>query len=142
MTEQILTFYLCDSLIGINVTLIKEINRNIEYTPVPGAKPHIIGLFNMRGQVVTLFDLAGLIGLSAESRPDRLTCIILKEPGYPDQVGFRIDRPGDVLEIDRNDFESPPANINGMESEYLSGVVKLEDELLLVIDPVKVLQAE
>lgn len=141
MTEQILTFYLCDSLIGINVKLIKEINRNIEYTPVPGAKPHIIGLFNMRGQVVTLFDLARLIGLSGQSQAGKLTCIILKEPGYPDQVGFRIDKPGDVLEIDRNDFESPPANINGMESEFLSSVIKLENELLLVIDPARVLQA-
>lgn len=142
MTEQILTFYICDNLIGINVKLIKEINRNIEYTPVPEARPHIIGLFNMRGQVVTLFNLSNLIGLSGESKSDRLTCIILKEPGYPDQVGFQIDRPGDVIDIDKDDFESPPANINGFESEFLSSVVKLKDELLIVIDPVKVLQAK
>ena len=139
MIEQILTFYLCESLIGIKVTLIKEINRNVEYTLVPEAKPHIIGLFNMRGQVVTLFDLAKLIGLTSESKPKQLTCIILKEPCYPDQVGFQIDRPGDVIDIDKDEFELPPANIGGMESEFISSVVKLKDELLIIIDPVKVL---
>jgi len=54
MSENILSFNLCDNLLGVDVTLVKEINRNIEYTPIPGAKDSIVGFFNMRGQVVTL----------------------------------------------------------------------------------------
>jgi len=141
MTEKVLTFYLSGSLIGINVTLIKEINRNIEYTPVPDSSAHIIGLFNMRGQVVTLFNLARLIGLEEDRKLERLTCIILKEPHDPDQVGFIIDCPGEVIDIDREEYELPPANVGGVESEFISSVVKLKEELLIVINPKKVLNA-
>ena len=141
MTEQVLTFYLCGNLLGIDVKLIKEINRNVEYTPVLDAQPHILGLFNMRGQVVTLFNLARLLGLKGDNGRKKLTCVILKVPGDPDQVGFFIDRPGDVIDIDRNECEPPPANVGGVESEFISNVVKLDGELLIIIEPDKIFKS-
>lgn len=119
--------------------LIREINRNVEYTSVPGAKPYIVGLFNMRGQVVTLFDLARLISLRQEDDIDRTTCIILKAPANdPNQIGFLIDKPGDVVDLDYEDCEIPPANVVGLEAEYISQVVKLKDKLLMILDPEKI----
>lgn len=141
MTEQVLTFHLCGSLLGINVRLIKEINRNVEYTPVPDAESHIHGLFNMRGQVVTLFNLARLLALEKDGGQKKRTCIILKVPCDPDQVGFFIDHPGDVIDIDMDECELPPANIGGVESEYISHVVKLDGELLIVIEPDKIFRS-
>jgi purine-binding chemotaxis protein CheW len=138
MTEQVLTFYLGGNLLGINVRLIKEINRNVEYTPVPDAPRHILGLFNMRGQVVTLFDLARILGLKGGNERGRITCIVLKEPCDPDQVGFFIDRPGDVIDVDREECEPPPANVGGVEGEFIKYVVKLDGELLIVIEPDKI----
>lgn len=138
MTEKILTFYLGESLLGINLKLAKELNRNISYTPVPGALPHIIGFFNMRGQVVTLFDLAKLIGIKGSKDKESLKCIILKSPKAPDQAGFLIDRPGDVIEIDMEEYEPPPANIGTVEGEFIESVVKLKDELLIIINPDKI----
>jgi purine-binding chemotaxis protein CheW len=140
MSDEVLTFHLCGSLLGINVTLIKEINRNIEYTPVPGSQPHIEGLFNMRGQVVTLFNLAKLLGLKHSGRQSRVSCIILKVPHDPDQVGFFIDKPGDVIHIDADEYELPPANVGGVEGEFIESVVKLDEELLIIIQPDKVFQ--
>ena len=119
--------------------LIREINRNVEYTSVPGSKPYIVGLFNMRGQVVTLFDLARLISLRQEDDIDRTTCIILKAPANdPNQIGFLIDKPGDVVDLDYEDCEIPPANVVGLEAEYISQVVKLKDKLLMILDPEKI----
>ena len=141
MTGKVLTFYLYESLLGIDVTLVKEINRNVEYTPVPGSKSHIEGLFNMRGQVVTLFNLSEILGLQDEKERKKLSCIILKKPRDPDQVGFFIDRPGDVIDIDRDDCELPPANIGGVEGEYIDSIVKLEDELLIIIEPDKMFRS-
>ena len=141
MTEKFLTFYLCDSLLGINVTLIKEINRNIEYTPVPGAQSHIEGLFNMRGQVVTLFDLTKLLGIEEKAEQKKLSCIILKVPRDPDQVGFFIDRPGDVIDVNRDDCELPPANVGGVEGEYINSVVKLDKEILIIIEPGRIFKS-
>ena len=131
-----LTFYLCDTLLGINITLIKEINRNVEYTSVPDSMPHIIGLFNMRGQIVTLFDLGKMLGLPRGGGSGRPACVILKSmPNDPNQSGFLIDRTGDVIDIDMEECELPPANASGLESEYISSVVKLSSELLIIIDP-------
>ena len=141
MTEQVLTFHLCGSLLGIDVRLIKEINRNVEFTTVPDAEPHIHGLFNMRGQVVTLFNLARLLTLEEEGEQKKKTCIILKAPCDPDQVGFFIDRPGDVIDVDMDECELPPANVGGMESEYIRHVVKLDGELLIVIEPNKIFRS-
>lgn len=135
MTEKILTFYLAENLLGINVTLVKEINRNIEYTSIPGSKDYIVGFFNMRGQVVTLFDLAKLLDLNRSSERKNSICIILKKPKDPNQVGFLIDMPGDVIEIDREEYEQPPANIGTVESEFIDSVVKLKEELLILVDP-------
>lgn len=138
MTENILSFKLCENLLGIDVTLVKEINRNVEFTPIPGAKEHIVGFFNMRGQVVTLFDLAKLLGLGERKEQEKLICIILKSPKDPDQVGFLIDSPGDVFEIDKDEYEAPPANVNVVESEFIDSVAKLKEELLIVINPQKI----
>lgn len=119
--------------------LIREINRNVEYTSVPGAKPYIVGLFNMRGQVVTLFDLARLIGLRQDQEINRSTCIILKAPANdPNQIGFLIDKPGDVIDLEQEECEIPPANVVGLEGEYISQVVKLKDKLLIILDPEKI----
>lgn len=130
-----LTFYLSGNLYGIDILAVKEINRNIEYTLVPDAPPNVIGLLNMRGQVVTLFNLAGLMELEPENGKDSSTCIILKiNPVNPDYVGFLIDRPGSVVDIDEDTCEPPPANMSSMENKFLSKIVKLKDELLMIID--------
>ena len=142
MTKKVLTFYLCEALFGIDITLVKEINRNVEYTSVPDAKPHIVGLYNMRGQVVTFFNLAKLMRYETGDEIKRSTCIILKAgPNDPNQTGFLVDRPGDVVDINEDEKESLPANIGTVESEFISNVVKLKNELLIIVDPKKIFES-
>lgn len=136
---NVLTFYLNETLFGIDITLVKEINRNIEYTPVPDARPYIVGLLNMRGQIVTLFNLQKLMDYESESEKLKNSCIILKTlPNDPNQIGFLIDRLGDVEDINVNECEAPPANVGGIDGEYINGVVKLKTELLLILEPEKI----
>lgn len=142
LTENILSFTLCNNLLGIDVTLVKEINRNVEFTPIPGANEHIVGFFNMRGQVVTLFDLAKILNLGEMQYREKVICIILKEPADPDQVGFLIDSPGDVFEVDHEELEAAPANIGEIESDYVESVIKLKEELLMVINSKKIFNVE
>lgn len=139
MIGKVLTFYLNNSLLGIDITLVSEINRNVEYTPVPDAKKHIVGLFNMRGQVVTLFNLAKLMGYEAENIENKSACIILKAPpNDPNQIGFLINRSGDVVDIEKENCEPPPANVEIIDGEFINSVVKLKDELLMIINPQKI----
>lgn len=122
-------------LFGMDILAVKEINRHAEYTAVPDAPSHILGLLNMRGQVVTLIDLAGLMGYRLSSGKENKTCIILKNnQDNPDYVGFFIDYPGSVLDIDEDNCEPPPPNVSIMENKFVDGVVKLEEGLLLIIN--------
>jgi purine-binding chemotaxis protein CheW len=139
MIGKVLTFYLRGSLFGIDIKLIKEINRNVEYTPVPGANSNILGLFNMRGQIVTIFDLSQRIGIIDEVSTMSSTCIILKPMGSTqNHVGFLIDKPGDVIDITENHSELPPANVSSIESDFIQNVVMLDERLLIIIDPEKI----
>lgn len=136
MTEKVLTFYLEGRLFGIDIKLVKEINRNVEFTPVPDSQPFVLGLFNMRGQIVTIFDLPQMIGINRELSNDNFNCIILKPTDVgQNHIGFLIDKPGDVLDISEDVCERPPANVSEIESLYIQDIVKLENELLIIMKP-------
>lgn len=137
MIDKVLSFYVDNNLFGIDIKLIKEINRHVEYTPIPDAREQIIGLLNMRGQVVTLFDFSKLIGIKKQVGNSN-TCIILKSNNNEsNHVGFIIDKPGDVIDIIKKDCEIPPANMSNFEGEYIHNIVKLKDNLLTIINPEK-----
>jgi purine-binding chemotaxis protein CheW len=139
MIDCVLTFYLNNQLLGVDIKLVKEINRNVEYTPVPDSPPNIVGLFNMRGQIVTLFNLAGLMNYGRNETTQSKACIILKAPpNDANQLGFLIDKPGDVINVSSDNSESPPANVGNVDVEYIECVVKLKNELLIIVDPKKI----
>lgn len=133
---KILSFWIKNELFGIDISFVKEINRNIEYTAVQRSPDMIVGLFNMRGQIVTIFNLAKLLGYDSEVNKTRATCIILKSnTGDPNQKGFIIDKTEDVMDLDEKYCEKPPANAGYNENKYVKLVVKLENDLLRVIGP-------
>ncbi len=127
--SKILTFFLDGYQLGLDITSVKEINRNITYTPVPDAPPYIVGLLNLRGQVVTLFDLSQLMGYGCQHKIERNTCIVLKAGGdYPEYAGFLIDKTGSVIDVTPDSSEPPPANLVQPELVRIDRVVKLEEE--------------
>lgn len=139
MTGKVLTFHLCEQLFGVDITLIKEINRNIEYTKVPGAKPHMAGLLNMRGQIVSLVDLAQIMILGNEPNILQTYCIVLKNsPQCSDYVGFLIDKPGSVIKVNTESCEPLPANIETARGNYLKELVKNDEGLIMIIDTEKI----
>jgi len=139
MQGKILTFYLQGELFGIDIKLVKEINRKINYTRVPGAPDFLVGLFNMRGQVVTVFDLVRFIYGRCDFIPDNPTCIILKsQDSESEHMGFVVDKPGDVLDVEEDWCEPMPGNIQHIDGRYIKEVVKLEDQLIMVIDADKI----
>ena len=132
--ETVLTFYLGDILFGISIALVKEVQRRAEYQTVPGAPPHLQGLMNLRGQVVTLFDLERMLLGKMNPVQERSRCVVLKPRAEdPHYTGFFIDRAGDVLEVSPEREMPVPANFRGMEPCFFKAVVPLQPEKLLVI---------
>ncbi|MFQ5506953.1 MAG: chemotaxis protein CheW [Planctomycetota bacterium] len=130
--RQFCTFFLDDLFFGVNVLHVQEVIRYQDMTPVPLAPQVVGGLINLRGQIVTAIDLRRQLGL-AERAPDQLPMNVVasNEEGV---VSLLVDEIGDVLEVDQDDFEKPPETLAESVRGVISGVYKLQDRLLLVLD--------
>ncbi len=156
--SQYSTFRLGDRLFGLDLMMIREINRILDITPVPHAKEYIRGLINLRGQIVTILDLGVRLGLPSREISDESHNIILKtnteltaarqagdtkiHTTSTDLVGFLVDAIGDVVEADEAKIEPPSANVSETEGRFLSGVIKTESGLLVLLDIHEVLHGE
>ena len=140
---KLLTFEIAGSLFGINIKSVKEINGRVIFTEIPASHSHIIGLYNMRGQIVTVFDIAQMMGYSNERYNYKsingivFSCIILKAADTPDIAAFAVDDAKDVITVEDSVYKSVPLNVEPKIRENLSGVFELEEELLLVINEQK-----
>lgn len=140
---RVLTFYLSGSLCGIDIAIAKEINKNVDYTPVPNSFDHVVGLLNLRGQIVTLVDLAQLLHFKETSEKRKSHCIILKKNEInPDPVGFFIDKMGDVIDVTPDMYQTAPANIGDIEAGFINKVVKLKHEVVLMLNLAKILKMD
>ncbi|MBF0119827.1 MAG: chemotaxis protein CheW [Desulfobacterales bacterium] len=134
--NQFVTFKIDDNLLGINILNVREINKVLDATPVQHSPNYVWGLVNLRGQTVTVFDLGIRLGLEQRILNIDSHNIILKK----DSVGFLVDNIGDVIEIEEERIEPPPANIEGIQSKYIEGIAKLDNELLIILSADKIIE--
>ncbi|MBI5444886.1 MAG: chemotaxis protein CheW [Deltaproteobacteria bacterium] len=134
---QLVTFHVGDEEFGVEILDVREINRMMDITRVPHAPEFVEGVINLRGQVIPVVDLRKRFGLSAGER-DKNTRIVVVELGGS-VVGFLVDSVSEVLRVSRAVVEPPPSIVGGIESDYIDGVVKLEDRLLILLDLQKLL---
>jgi purine-binding chemotaxis protein CheW len=133
--HQFVTFKVEDYLLGVEIGQVREVNRVLSGTPVQHARAHVMGLVNLRGQIVTLFDLGLRLGLGPRRLTSRTHNVVLKR----EDVGLVVDEIGEVMEVAVDDLEGPPANLGGLAREFVSQVAKLKDDLLVVLDVEKIL---
>ncbi len=129
-TITVVTFYIGDFLFGLNAEKIVEINKDLEITPVPLSENYILGIMNLRGQIITVIDLAKKINLQVDIVP-RLNMIIKTDDEAP--VSFVIEEVGDILQVPINKLEKPPEKMEGIDREYVEHVYQLPDKLLLLL---------
>ena len=142
------TFFIDETLWGVNVLQVREVLRKAVTSPVPHTAPYILGLMNLRGQIVTVIDLARRLGCDGATEDGDDMCVVLKssselsavvwadqdlEDTGPDSVGLLVQRMGRVVEVDSDAIRSPPANVDPNLLPFIRGVVPLEEELLLVL---------
>lgn len=129
---QLVTFHIGDEEFGVEILKVQEIIRMMGITRVPKAPNFVEGVINLRGKVIPIIDLRKRFGMSAQEH-DKHTRIIVIEINKV-IVGFVVDSVSEVLRIPASTVEPPPAIISGIESEYISGVGKLADRLLILLD--------
>lgn len=137
-TSQFCTFYLDKLLFGLELKTVQEVIRSLEVTQVPLAPPVVSGLINLRGQIVTAVDLRHR--LEMEPRPvgvPAMNVVVRSEDGA---VSLLVDEISDVVEVEESTFEPPPETLRGAVRTMITGVHKLNDRLMLVLDTQKACQ--
>jgi purine-binding chemotaxis protein CheW len=133
--RQFCTFLVDGLYFGIEVLQVQEVIRFQEMTRVPLASPVIKGLINLRGQIVTAIDLRR--GLELGDRPEgSLPMNVVVRTG-DGAVSLLVDEIGDVVNVEPDTFERPPETLAGIARDLISGVYKLKERLLLVMDTEK-----
>jgi len=154
--EQYVSFRIDGYLFGINILTVREIISNVDFTPVERVPESVRGLLNLRGQIIAVLDLGPSLGLPLREIGPETRCVIIKseeevatqiedgqltEDMYGEAIGLIVDGISDVVAVGEDDLESPPANANGIDSDHLQGVVKLDQDLLLVLTLKRLIEA-
>lgn len=134
---QLVTFSLGNEEFSVDILKVQEIIRLMELTRVPKAPEFIEGVINLRGKVIPVMDLRKRFSME-EAEDSNDTRIIVVELDNA-TVGFRVDGVSEVLRLPADTVDPPPTMVSGIETEYIKGVGKLDDRLIILLDVEKVL---
>ncbi|MCF8045357.1 MAG: chemotaxis protein CheW [Desulfarculaceae bacterium] len=136
LVKQFISFRIENFLFGIDIRHVREINQLLDITPVQQTSDYIRGLVNLRGQIVTIFDIAVRLGFPGRTIGPDTHNIVFKH----ENAGLLADEIGDVMDIEDSAIDTPPVNMSGEMSRYVEGVVRLDSELFLILSPGKILE--
>lgn len=139
-TMQLVSFRLAQEEYGIEITKVQEIILMGEITRVPQTPPYIKGLINLRSTVIPIVDLRLRFGLSQEATTDETRIMVVNVSGKT--IGIIVDAVSEVLRISKDQIAPPPPTVAGLGREYLTGLVKLDTRLLILLDIDRILGRE
>jgi purine-binding chemotaxis protein CheW len=134
---QLVSFRLGREEYGIEITRVREIILMGPITRVPQTPAYVKGLINLRSTVIPVVDLRIRFGLPECEATDASRIMVVNFGGKT--TGIVVDAVNEVLRVSADQIASPPATVAGLGTEYLTGLVKLENQLLILLDIDKVL---
>jgi purine-binding chemotaxis protein CheW len=137
---QLVSFKIGNEEFGVDILNVQEINRMTQITKVPNSPDFVEGVINLRGRIIPVIDLRSRIGI-AKKEADKNTRIVVVEI-LEKTIGFIVDAVKEVLRIPSDITEAPPELVNGIDSDFIKAVGKLEDRLLILLDLEKIISKE
>lgn len=144
---QLVTFQLGDELYGVDIMDVKEIVKIQNVRPIPNAPFYVEGIINLRGEVIPIINLHKrfYIKKMAKASDDEIGddeggFIILDIEG--NKIGIIIDRIARVVPVQGDEIKPPPQMLSGIGTEYIHGVVRQENNYLIILDTRKLFSAK
>jgi purine-binding chemotaxis protein CheW len=137
---QIVCFKIGREEYGLEILAVQEILKLPKVTRLPKSADFIMGVINLRGKVIPIVDLSRRFNIEGtESLPDR-RAIVVEIRGK--KVGLAIDSVSHVIKVDEKDIEPPPPIVKGISSRYITGIVKLKEGFVIMLDIKQIFSAE
>lgn len=134
---QWVTFKLEQETYGINVMQVQEVLRHTEIAPVPGAPDYVLGIINLRGNVVTVIDTRSRFGLHAAEITDNTRIVIIE--AEKQVIGILVDSVAEVVYLKASEIDVAPNVGNEESAKFIQGVSNRDGELLILVDLNKLL---
>lgn len=129
---QWVTFMLESETYGINVMQVREVLRYTEIAPVPGAPSHVLGIINLRGNVVTVLDMRTLFGLEPSDVTNETRVIVIETSTQV--VGLMVDSVAEVVYLKSSEIDTTPTVGTEEGSKFIQGICNRNDTLLLLVN--------
>ena len=134
---QWVTFKLENEIYGINVMQVQEVLRYSEIAPVPGAPLYVLGIINLRGNVVTVIDTRSRFGLESCDITDNTRVVVIESEKQV--IGILVDSVAEVVYLKSSDIDVAPNVGNEESTQFIQGVSNRDGELLILVDLDKLL---
>ncbi|MBT3226582.1 MAG: purine-binding chemotaxis protein CheW [Deltaproteobacteria bacterium] len=133
---QFSSFYLDGTLCGINIAQVQEINDDLNLTKVPLSPEYVMGIMNLRGQIVTIINLSMKIGFVPSEIGPKSRVVITSSKG--EFIGLLVDQVTEVITVSHQQIANPPANIKGAQGKFFEGVFHTSNNELMALLNVEV----
>jgi purine-binding chemotaxis protein CheW len=134
---QWVTFQLEDETYGINVMQVREVLRYSEIAPVPGAPDYVLGIINLRGNVVTVVDTRSRFGLMEGEVTDNTRIIVIESERQV--IGILVDSVAEVVYLRQSEIDTTPSVGTDESAKFIQGVSNRDGKLLILVDLNKLL---
>ena len=138
--RQFISFSVGEEEFGLELLRVREIIREREITWLPRAPSFVKGIINLRGDVIPLIDLRNKFGLERRKDTTETRVIVMEVEGR--LIGIVVDSASQVVRIPAGQIEPPPPVLGGFSQELVRGVGKLEDKLVILLNPDTILTAD
>jgi purine-binding chemotaxis protein CheW len=138
--NQVVRFMVGKESFGVDIGRVQEIVTVPDITRVPDAPDFLEGIINLRGKIVSVIDLRKRLKINGAERHKKNRILVTEIEGKV--VGLIVDEVSEVLRLNPDNIEPPPEMVNSVGAEYITGVGKLEDRIVLLLDLAKVLTTE
>ncbi len=136
-TVLLATFFVRDALCAMDAAGIQEVIRLGPLTPVRHAPQEVAGIVNLRGKIVTILDLGLRLGLGGTVPTGDSRIFIIEDRN--EFVGLLVDRVDEVVEVERDQWQAPPANVLSGQARFFQGVYRTGGRVITVLDPASIL---
>lgn len=138
---QLVVFNIHDEEFGVEIDTVQEIIRMINITEIPRAPPYVKGLINLRGRIIVVINLSTIMKVGSTEHDANTRIIVADVDGTV--MGFIVDSVSEVIRLSAKSIEPTPSIItNKIRSEYIKGVGKINERLLILLNLNKMLSSE